>query len=120
MAFPICIFPTRDAFIQLFGYKDAYTTPAKVRLAICFTLASASLIVGLYTPGVKVLFDLLGGVCGSSLSMIFPAAFALRSGGWTVDKVGRMDVYLTWILLVVGIVVGILRTVVPIVGMIQG
>ena len=52
--------------------------------------------------------------------MIFPAAFALRSGGWTVDKVGRMDVYLTWILLVVGIVVGILGTVVPIVGMIQG
>jgi amino acid permease len=120
MAFPICIFPTRDAFIQLFGYKDAYTVPPKVRLLISFVLASASLVVGLFTPGVKVLFDLLGGVCGSSLSFILPAIFALRAGDWTVARVGWTDVILTWALLIVGIIVGVLGTVVPIVQMIQG
>jgi len=110
MAFPICIFPTRDAVLQILGYKDAYSTPDHVRLFTAGVLAVSSVLVGLFVPGIQILFGILGGVCGSSLAFIWPALFAIRSGGWTRENVGTVDFVLTWVLLVAGIAAGLLGT----------
>jgi amino acid permease len=110
MAFPICIFPTRDACLQMMGYKDAYNTPSHVRVAVAGGLATFSIVVGLFVPGIQILFGLLGGVCGSSLAFIWPAVFAFRAGGWTVAEVGRANVVATWLLLICGVLGGVLGT----------
>jgi amino acid permease len=110
MAFPICIFPTRDAIIQLAGYKDAYSTPSYVRLFISGSLATSSILVGLFVPGIQVLFGLLGGICGSTLAFIWPALFIMRTGEWTVEKAGLANVIATKCLFYGGIVVGVVGT----------
>lgn len=116
MAFPICIFPTRDAILQMLGYRDAYSTPNHVRLFTAGMLAVTSVIAGLFVPGIGILFGILGGVCGSSLAFIWPALFALRTGEWTVAKVGLVDCILTWVLLIVGILAGVVGTATSIYG----
>lgn len=114
MAFPICIFPTRDAVLQMLGYRTAYLTPDYVRLPVSGLLATTSVIVGLFVPGVSVLFGLLGGICGSTLAFIWPSLFAMRTGKWTVENVGRVNVVAAWVLLVAGVLSGILGTAVSI------
>jgi amino acid permease len=112
MAFPICIFPTRDAVLQMMGHKDVYETPAKTRIAVAASLATASLVVGLFVPGIGVLFGVLGGVCGSSLGFILPAVFTMKLPGWGKEKVGFGNWLATWVLLVGGVVAGIMGTVI--------
>jgi amino acid permease len=114
MAFPICIFPTRDAVVQVLGYKDAYSTPTKVRIAVCVCLSTTSLIVGLFVPDIDLLFGILGGVFGSSLGYVLPVIFAWKSGEWTRETVGLPDVVASWVMLVGGTLVGIGGTVMTI------
>lgn len=107
MAFPICIFPTRDAVVQLLGYRDTYSTPTKVRVIICVGLATASIIVGLFVPDISLLFGILGGIFGSSLGYILPALYAWKSGDWTPETVGWADVIGTYVLFIGGLICGI-------------
>jgi len=114
MAYPLCMFPTRDSILQLLGFESVYAVSTKVRFAVVVPLAFSSLVCGLFIPNVTVLFGILGGVCGASLGFIWPATFALRSGTWTVAERGRLDVVVTWALLIVGLVFGVLGTAVSI------
>ena len=118
-AFPLCIFPTRDAIVQVLGYESAYATPTPVRVTICATLAFLSLVAGLYVPGIKVLFGLLGGICGSSLSFIWPALFTLKSDGYSRKSAGLLEYVSVWILLIVGVFAGILGTILSIVDQVK-
>ena len=111
MAFPICIFPTRDAVVQLLGYPNVYATPTKVRVAVCTALATGSVIVGMLVPKISLLFGLLGGIFGSSLGYILPVVFAWKSGEWTRETVGLPDVIGTWALLIGGIICGVVGTI---------
>lgn len=117
MAFPVCIFPCRDAILHLLGYKDAYSTPTKVRILICAALAAASLVTGLYAPNIKTLFGLLGGAFGSIIGFIFPPVFAILSRPWTPKTVGWFHFLVTYAILVFGIIAGVLGTVVSIIQM---
>lgn len=115
MAFPICIFPTRDAALQVLGYKDAYTTPTKVRLAVCFGFSVLSLIAGLFVPGMRLLFGVLGGICGSSLAYTWPGLFYLKTFGWSPKECGYGNFIVAWIMLTFGSLVGVVGTIVAIV-----
>eukprot|EP00455_Lapot_gusevi_P017656 TRINITY_DN19501_c0_g1_i3.p1 TRINITY_DN19501_c0_g1~~TRINITY_DN19501_c0_g1_i3.p1 ORF type:complete len:205 (-),score=18.02 TRINITY_DN19501_c0_g1_i3:114-653(-) len=110
MAFPICIFPTRDAILQMLGYKDAYSTPSHVRLLCAGVLATTAITVGLFVPGIQILFGVLGGVCGSTLAFIWPALFILRTGEWTRETAGLGNMIATYALLILGTIAGILAT----------
>lgn len=110
MAFPICIFPTRDAILQMMGYKDAYSTPSHIRLVCSGVLAVTAVTVGLFVPGIQVLFGILGGVCGSALAFIWPSLFIIRTGEWTVEKVGLLNVIAAWSLGILGVIAGLLST----------
>jgi amino acid permease len=114
MAFPLCIFPTRDAILHILKYQDVHHTPTKVRVLISGLLAVGALILGLLIPNIVVIFGFLGGLCGSMIGFILPAWFALRTEGFTVANVGKVDYYMAIILLVFGIVSGILGTAVSI------
>jgi amino acid permease len=110
MAFPICIFPTRDAILQMCGYKDAYSTPSHVRLLCAGVLATTAITVGLFVPGIQVLFGVLGGICGSTLAFIWPALFILRTGEWTRETAALGNMIATYALLILGTVAGLLAT----------
>eukprot|EP00388_Colpodella_angusta_P035818 GDKK01037106.1.p1 GENE.GDKK01037106.1~~GDKK01037106.1.p1 ORF type:complete len:351 (+),score=33.76 GDKK01037106.1:1-1053(+) len=114
MSFPVCLFPSRDAVLQMLGYQNVYKTPTSVRMPVAGALATTAVIAGLFVPGISILFGLLGGVCGSTLAFIWPALFALRTRRWTVEAVGLAEVTGTWILLVTGILAGVLGTAVSI------
>ena len=116
-AFPICILPTRDAVLQVMGYESAYHTPSPVRIIVCAVLAYLSLVIGLYVPGIKILFAILGGICGSTLAFLWPAVFYIKSveGGFSLGNVGIGNFVGTIVLLLVGGVAAILGTAVSIV-----
>mmetsp|Transcript_38240 Transcript_38240/g.118175 ORF Transcript_38240/g.118175 Transcript_38240/m.118175 type:complete len:444 (-) Transcript_38240:166-1497(-) len=116
MAFPICIFPTRDAVVQMMGYHNVYETPTRTRLLVAGCLATASIILGLFVPDIQLLFGVLGGIFGSSLGYILPVIFAWKSGEWTVETVGWPDVIGTWVLLIGGIICGVGGTVLTLYG----
>lgn len=118
--FPMCMFPTRDAVLQVLGYAGVHETPTKVRVAVCLVLAVGSLILGLFIPGVKVMFGVLGGICGSSLSLIWPAIFYMKGVEFWVQKVGLTNFVLTWLLVIVGVIAGVLGTAVSLYQTITG
>ncbi|KAK7196724.1 amino acid permease-like protein [Novymonas esmeraldas] len=111
MAFPMTIFPTRDSVVMALGYRaDESPVPGWLSSTIAGLLALLALLIGIAIPNIRVLFDLLGGVCGGSLSFLLPALFALRSGYWTVEEVGWWHIALTWATLMFGVVVCALGT----------
>ncbi|KPI88201.1 Amino acid permease-like protein [Leptomonas seymouri] len=106
MAFPMTIFPTRDSVVIALGYRaDENPAPGWLSSAVAGLLALLALLFGLAVPSIRVLFDLLGGVCGGSLSFILPAVFALRSGYWSLAAVGWQHLTLTWVTLLFGVIV---------------
>ena len=111
MAFPICIMPTRDACLHLMHYKDVYDVPASTRIVVAGLLSVVSLIMGLFTPGIEILFGLLGGICGSALAFIWPAVFVLSLGDWDRAHVGLRNVIAVWALVVGGCFAGALGTI---------
>jgi amino acid permease len=111
MAFPICLFPSRDAVLQLLGYADVYHTPGTVRIVVCVALALVSAVIGLFVPRLELLFGLLGGSVGSALGYVLPVMLAWRAGGWTVAEVGVGHVAASWALLVGGALCGVGGTV---------
>ena len=115
MAFPICIFPTRDAILQLLHYENAYVTPTKVRLGVCASLAVVSLVIGLFVPGLKFAVTILGGVCGAPLAFIWPGYFYLKAFDFDRKQTGWVNMVVAWLLIIVGGVFGALGVVVSIV-----
>lgn len=110
-AFPICIFPTRDAVLQVMGYPSAYDCPNYVRLLVCLALSVGSLILGLFIPNIQVLFGVLGGICGSSLAFIWPAVFFIKGcGDFSPQAVGWGNIIGVWLLIIVGVIAGVLGT----------
>lgn len=106
MAFPMTIFPTRDSVVMAMGYHaEANPAPVWLSRTIAGLLALLALLIGIALPNIRVLFDVLGGVCGGSLSFLLPALFALRSGYWTTAEVGWRHMASTWLTLVFGVVV---------------
>ncbi|KPA79876.1 putative mitochondrial Amino acid permease-like protein [Leptomonas pyrrhocoris] len=106
MAFPMTIFPTRDSVVMALGYRaDENPVPDWLSSTIAGLLALLALLIGLAVPNIRVLFDLLGGVCGGSLSFVLPALFALRSGYWSLEAMGWRHLTLTWATLIFGVLV---------------
>ncbi|KAG5463868.1 hypothetical protein LSCM1_00041 [Leishmania martiniquensis] len=111
MAFPLTIFPTRDSVVMAMGYRaEENPVPEFMSSATAGLLALLALIIGIALPNIHILFDLLGGICGGSLSFLLPALFALRSGYWTTEVVGWGHVIMTWVTLAFGVLMCCLGT----------
>eukprot|EP00743_Colponemidia_sp_Colp-15_P018222 GILK01022786.1.p1 GENE.GILK01022786.1~~GILK01022786.1.p1 ORF type:complete len:368 (+),score=-3.94 GILK01022786.1:1-1104(+) len=117
-AFPLCVFPARDAVLGLFGIQSIEKCPKHVRIPLSGAIATTSLLVGLFVPGVTIMFGLLGGLLCSNVVYICPAIFALRSGLWNKDSVGIGNIVATWALLIFGIIAAVFGTAVSIYGLV--
>lgn len=109
-SFPVCLFPPRDAILQLLGYENVYTTPSWTRMLVSTCIAAGSLAVGLFIQDIVVVFNVVGGLCASSLIFVFPSIIALWSGYWTTETVGKTHVLVVWVLLVGGVAAALLGT----------
>jgi amino acid permease len=158
MAFPLCVFPTRDALQFLIwppqddeieadlnegvlnqsqGGSSAYNATnngdgvvvksggadedelhlpkagghghstsemtERQRVMLVFFICVAILFAGMFIPNITTVFGVIGGVCIGAIGYSIPALFAIRSGHWTVEKVGRVHVVCTWVLFFYGI-----------------
>jgi amino acid permease len=120
MAFPVAIFPTRDAVLQMLGFATAYDTPDRIRIGVCVALATSALIAGLFIPNVTLCFSILGGICGSTLGYCCPVIYAWRAGviEWVPGK--KANFILAWFVCIVGGILGILGTITTIIGIAEG
>lgn len=111
MAFPMTIFPTRDSVMMALGYRtEESPAPGWLSSTVAGLLALLALLIGIVVPNIRVLFDVLGGVCGGSLSFLLPGLFAIRSEYWSVSRVGWGHVTAAWITMLFGAVVCLLGT----------
>jgi amino acid permease len=109
MAFPICVFPMRDALLQALGFEDVFDAPSRWRIGVSFGLAAASLIGGLFITSIGSLLGVLGGVCGGLVAYILPTVFAHKSG--VLTEAGTGHVIAGYAMLVAGVLFGIMATV---------
>lgn len=119
LAFPVAIFPTRDAVLQLLGYKNAYSTPNAVRYLVCTLLAASALVLGLFVPNIQILFSILGGVCGSSLGYCLPVLFAWKAGVIAWNK-SKSNFVLGWTVFSVGAICGFVGTLTTLISLFNG
>ncbi|EPY32635.1 amino acid permease-like protein [Strigomonas culicis] len=103
MAFPITIFPTRESVVLALGYTEESPAPPLLSSGIGGVLAFLALLTSLFVPNIRVLFDILGGVCGGSLSFLLPGLFAIRSELWTRERVGLTHVVGAWATFILGV-----------------
>eukprot|EP00672_Neobodo_designis_P021686 CAMPEP_0174828708 /NCGR_PEP_ID=MMETSP1114-20130205/1494_1 /TAXON_ID=312471 /ORGANISM="Neobodo designis, Strain CCAP 1951/1" /LENGTH=676 /DNA_ID=CAMNT_0016062433 /DNA_START=79 /DNA_END=2109 /DNA_ORIENTATION=+ len=106
VSFPIMVFPARDAVLAMIGYETSYASPDHVRLGVSVAIAFCALVIGLFVPGLNLLFGVIGGISGNLISNVLPAVFALKSGEWTVEKVGKVQRVAIFVPLLYGIIVG--------------
>ncbi|EPY40452.1 amino acid permease-like protein [Angomonas deanei] len=111
MSFPMTIFPTRESVVLALGYKEeGKDTPPLVSSGIAGILAILALLTGLFVPNIRVLFDVLGGICGGTISFLLPGLFAVRSEYWTIQNVGLIHVIGAWVTIFLGIGMCLLGT----------
>uniref|UniRef100_A0A7S1Q219 Amino acid transporter transmembrane domain-containing protein n=1 Tax=Neobodo designis TaxID=312471 RepID=A0A7S1Q219_NEODS len=118
-SFPVCLFPMRDAMLQVLKLGNVYTCTTIQRIAVAGSLAASSLLIGLFVNKIVVVFDLVGGICGSSLAFTFPAIFALKSGAVTKENSGAPFYYLLWFIFGAGIFCGLFGTGISIYSMVE-
>jgi amino acid permease len=90
--------------------REAPTASETQRIIVVLIICVAILLAGLFIPNITTVFGIIGGLCIGAIGYTIPALFAIRSGHWTVDKVGRVHVYMTWILLVYGMLCALVGT----------
>lgn len=78
LAFPMAIFPSRSSTLLLLGYSDSANVPTWLMRATGGALALLALLLGFFFPSVRALFDILGGICGGTISFLLPGVLAVR------------------------------------------
>lgn len=73
-------------------------------LVAVLLLSGASLLCGLFIPDINTVFGFAGAISGGFLAFIFPALFVMYAGNFTVKSVGMPTFYLTYALLICGVV----------------
>ena len=133
MSFPLNVFPARDAVYHILGLSHGQaddghsmdvqepTSPvthlgevdSRTRLTVSLVLSIAALLIAFAVPNIDVVLGVLGGVVGSTLSLIVPGVIALSNpdGLWSAAKQGwsRHDTAAVG-LLAIGLVTAVLGT----------
>eukprot|EP00672_Neobodo_designis_P026029 CAMPEP_0174850142 /NCGR_PEP_ID=MMETSP1114-20130205/19062_1 /TAXON_ID=312471 /ORGANISM="Neobodo designis, Strain CCAP 1951/1" /LENGTH=528 /DNA_ID=CAMNT_0016084577 /DNA_START=117 /DNA_END=1703 /DNA_ORIENTATION=+ len=80
------------------------------RVVLVFFICVAILFSGMFIPNITTVFGIIGGLCIGAIGYSIPALFALKSGHWTVAKVGRAHVIAVWALFIYGIICAVVGT----------
>ncbi|RNF26386.1 putative amino acid permease [Trypanosoma conorhini] len=95
--------PVRDAVYHVI-HVDVKTIEWWRNSLVCGSMATLSLIAGLLIPSITIVFGLVGGFSGGFIGFIFPALLYMYSGNWTLQSVGYLHYFGTYLLLLVGVI----------------
>lgn len=80
LAVPINLPPCRNS-IQRLVFKVKGRAPFKIHAGISISILIVTLIIGLFYPNILVLFNILGGVCATSIVLVIPSLLRIELSG---------------------------------------
>ncbi|EKG06023.1 amino acid transporter, putative [Trypanosoma cruzi] len=102
-AFSLNMLACRTALFQVLHW-DVDTMPYWKHSLFSVPFAIGALVIGLFLPDINIVFGLVGAFCGGFIAFIFPALFIMYAGNWSYRSVGCVEYFLTYLLLLVGVV----------------
>ncbi|ORC89220.1 putative transmembrane amino acid transporter [Trypanosoma theileri] len=109
VAFALHQLPMRDGIYHVIGW-DVYSMPWWKNALFCTFLSFVLLVIGLFVPNINVVFGLVGALCGGFIGFIFPALLVMYCGRWTFSRVGWLEYFATYFLLISGCVAVVFGT----------
>ena len=102
VAYPVNMFPCRFSLDVLLFAPCGKKYGSARHIGITLVVATASLAIALYVPGIQVVFTLMGGTSSAFVCFMLPAAFAWKldvpeARGWT-GRAGCATLFLSGLL----------------------
>jgi len=96
--------PEEPALTDMEDMTYVDNIPFWKHLIVVLILATASLLLGLFLPSINMVFGFAGAISGAFIAFIFPALFYMYAGNFSVKEAGAWNFYLTYAMLICGII----------------
>lgn len=103
ISYVFCIFPCRLAAFMFMSSGTTTKIPRRTRTKLGTVLSVGACILAIFLPDVAKVVSLLGALFSATLSMTFPALFALKMRSSGTYLTGWVDAVLSWLLLLLGV-----------------
>ncbi|KPI89385.1 amino acid permease aap11ld-like protein (AAT29) [Leptomonas seymouri] len=110
ISFVFCIFPCRVAAFMFFSGGGGTKIPKKTRMKLGVALSSLCCVLAIFLPDVAKVVSILGALFSATLSMTFPALFAMKMRSSGTYLTGWVDALLSWGLLFMGLLFSAIGT----------
>ncbi|EPY27823.1 amino acid permease aap11ld-like protein [Strigomonas culicis] len=115
ISFIFCLFPARQAAFMFISDGKTPKIPKKMRIKLGLILSAAATVLAVFLPDVAQVVSLLGALFSATLSMTFPALFAMKMRSSGTYLTSWVDAVISYVLFVFGILfslIGVLMAVV--------
>lgn len=102
-AYGMNMIPVRNFMYHCLRW-DLDETPYWQHCTLIFICSAIVLVAGLYIPNMNLAFGLVGSLCGGFIGFIFPALFWMFCGNWSSEKVGWLNWFGTYFMLICGVI----------------
>ncbi|KAG5490857.1 hypothetical protein JKF63_00979 [Porcisia hertigi] len=110
VSFVFSVFPCRLAAFMFLSGGSATKIPKKMRTKLGVAISAVCCVLAIFLPDVARVVSILGALFSATLSMTFPALFAMQMRGSGTYLTGWIDALLSWVLLLVGLAFSVLGT----------
>jgi amino acid permease len=110
ISFVFCIFPCRLAAFMFLSGGGGTKIPKKTRMKLGVVLSTVCCILAIFLPDVAKVVSILGALFSATLSMTFPALFAMKMRSSGTYLTGWVDTLLSWGLLFMGLLFSAIGT----------
>lgn len=95
--------PIRDCFYH-YMHWDVYKMTWLFNALWCAIFSTIVLIMGLFIPSINIVLGLVGSLCGGFVGLIYPPIMVMYCGHWSFRRVGFLQYFATYLLMIVGVV----------------
>lgn len=110
VSFVFCIFPCRLAAFMFLSGGSGTKIPKKTRIKLGVTLSAVCCVLAIFLPDVARVVSVLGALFSATLSMTFPALFAMKMRESGTYLSSWIDALLSWVFLLMGLAFSIMGT----------
>ncbi|AYU84121.1 amino acid permease aap11ld-like protein [Leishmania donovani] len=110
VSFVFCIFPCRLAAFMFLSGGSGTKIPKKTRTKLGVALSAVCCVLAIFLADVARVVSVLGALFSATLSMTFPALFAMRMRESGAYLTGRIDALLSWVFLLMGLIFSVMGT----------
>lgn len=110
ISFVFCIFPCRLAAFMFMSGGGGTKIPKKTRMKLGVVLSSLCCVLAIFLPDVAKVVSILGALFSATLSMTFPALFAMKMRSSGTYLTSWVDALLSFVLLLLGLLFSAIGT----------